>query len=116
MIPVCFSTDGRYIYSVLDQKPKRTALTRLRRVKNILANPQATLLVDHYEEDWGNLWYIMVSGRADLVMEGQEQTIAVALLREKYRQYREMDITLNPVIKITPENIVSWGVEFGGHA
>ena len=58
----------------------------------------------------------MVSGRADLVMEGQEQTIAVALLREKYRQYREMDITLNPVIKITPESIVSWGVEFGGHA
>ena len=116
VIPVCFSTDGRYIYSVLDQKPKRTALTRLRRVKNILANPQATLLVDHYEEDWGNLWYIMVSGRANLVLEGQEHTIAVALLREKYRQYREMDITLNPVIKITPENIVSWAVELGGHA
>ena len=109
VIPVCFSTDGRYIYSVLDQKPKRTALTRLRRVKNILANPQATLLVDHYEEDWGKLWYIMVSGQADLVMEGQEQTNAISLLREKYRQYREMDIALNPIIKITPENIVSWG-------
>ena len=109
VIPVCFSTDGRYIYSVLDQKPKRTALTRLRRVKNILANPQATLLVDHYEEDWGKLWYIMVSGQADLVMGGQEQTNAISLLREKYRQYREMDIALNPVIKITPENIVSWG-------
>jgi len=109
VIPVCFSTDGRYIYSVLDQKPKRTALTRLRRVKNILANPQAALLVDHYEEEWGNLWYIMVSGRADLVMEGQEQTDAVALLREKYQQYRDMDIALNPVIKITPDNIVSWG-------
>ena len=109
VIPVCFSTDGRYIYSVLDQKPKRTALTRLRWVKNILANPQATLLVDHYEEDWGKLWYIMVSGQADLVMEGQEQTNAISLLREKYGQYREMDIALNPVIKITPENIVSWG-------
>jgi PPOX class probable F420-dependent enzyme len=109
VIPVCFTTDGRYIYSVLDQKPKRTALTRLRRVKNVLANPQATLLVDHYEEDWGNLWYIMVSGQADLVMEGQEQTNAISLLREKYQQYREMDIALNPVIKITPENIVSWG-------
>ena len=111
VIPVCFSTDGRYIYSVLDQKPKRTALTRLRRVKNILANPQATLLVDHYEEDWGNLWYIMVSGRADLVVKGQEQTAAVALLRDKYQQYQEMDIALNPVIKITPENVVSWGLE-----
>ena len=109
VIPVCYSTDGRYIYSVLDQKPKRTALTKLRRVKNILANPKATLLVDHYEEDWVNLWYIMVSGQADLVTEGQEQINAVALLQDKYQQYREMDIALNPVIKITPENIVSWG-------
>jgi len=108
VIPVCFSTDGRSIYSVLDQKPKRTSLTRLRRVKNILANPQATLLVDHYEEDWGSLWYLMVSGRAELVMDGQEQIDAVALLRDKYQQYRMMDIGLNPVIKITPENIVSW--------
>ena len=108
VIPVCFSTDGRSIYSVLDQKPKRTSLFRLRRVKNILANPQATLLVDHYEEDWGNLWYLMVSGRAELVLHGQEQTDAVALLRDKYQQYRMMDIGLNPVIKITPENIVSW--------
>ena len=108
VIPVCFSTDGRSIYSVLDQKPKRTSLFRLRRVKNILANPQATLLVDHYEEDWDNLWYLMVSGRAELVLHGQEQTDAVALLRDKYQQYRLMDIGLNPVIKITPENIVSW--------
>ena len=108
VIPVCFSTDGRSIYSVLDQKPKRTSLFRLRRVKNIMANPQATLLVDHYEEDWGNLWYLMVSGRAELVLHGQEQTDAVALLRDKYQQYRMMDIGLNPVIKITPENIVSW--------
>jgi PPOX class probable F420-dependent enzyme len=111
VIPVCFATDGRYIYSVLDKKPKRTALTRLRRVKNILANPQATLLVDHYEEDWGNLWYLMVSGQAELLIDGQEQIEALVLLRNKYHQYREMDIGLNPVIKITPENIVSWGRE-----
>ena len=114
VIPVCFTTDGRSIYSVLDQKPKRTGLTRLRRVKNILANPQATLLVDHYEEDWGNLWYLMVSGRAELLMDGQEQTNAVSLLREKYDQYRAMDIGLNPVIKITPENIVSWTAQPAG--
>ncbi len=108
VIPVCFTTDGRCTYTVLDQKPKRSGLTRLRRVKNILANPQATLLVDHYEEDWGNLWYLMVSGRAELLMDGQEQADAVSLLRDKYQQYRAMDIGLNPVMKITPENIVSW--------
>jgi len=51
----------------------------------------------------------MVSGQADLVTEGQEQINAVVLLQDKYQQYREMDIARNPVIKITPENIVSWG-------
>ncbi|MCH8962088.1 MAG: NTP transferase domain-containing protein [Bacteroidetes bacterium] len=50
VIPVCFAVEGDVIYSVLDQKPKRTSLTRLRRVRNILANPQVALVVDHYED------------------------------------------------------------------
>ena len=111
VIPVCFTTDGRFIYSVLDQKPKRAALTRLRRVRNIQANPQVTLLIDHYEEDWERLWYMMVAGRAELLLEGDERISAITILREKYQQYREMDIGLNPVIKIAPPKIVSWGVD-----
>ena len=38
-IPVCFAFNGETIYIVLDQKPKSVELTRLRRVRNILANP-----------------------------------------------------------------------------
>ena len=111
VIPVCFTTDGRFIYSVLDQKPKRTSLNRLRRVRNIQANPQVTLLIDHYEEDWNRLWYMMVAGRAELLLEGDERVSAITILREKYHQYREMDIGLNPVIKISPAKVVSWGVD-----
>ena len=109
MIPVCFATRGQFIYSVLDQKPKRAALTRLRRVRNIQANPQVTLLVDHYEEDWSRLRYILVAGRAELLLEGEERVAAIALLRDKYPQYRGMDIDQNPVIKITATRVVSWG-------
>ena len=36
VIPVCYAFDGRFIYSVLDQKPKNVSLTRLRRVRNVL--------------------------------------------------------------------------------
>ena len=111
VIPVCFTTDGRFIYSVLDRKPKRTALTRLRRIRNIQANPQVTLLIDHYEEDWNRLWYMMVAGRAELLLEGEERVSAITILREKYYQYRDMDIGLNPVIKIFPTKVVSWGVD-----
>ena len=130
VIPVCFVLDnqsaGHPIYSVLDQKPKRAALTRLRRVRNILDNPQVALVVDHYEPDWGKLWYILVTGMAELLTEdtppahpepveglehlaGQdERSRAIHLLRVKYPQYREMEIDANPVIKITPRRVTAW--------
>ena len=116
VIPVCFalggdSIDGQSVYSVLDQKPKRASLTRLRRVKNILANPQAALIVDHYEEAWDRLWYILVRGPAELLLDGEERTAAVEVLRHKYTQYLEMDIAANPVIKLTPQSIVTWGLD-----
>ena len=111
VVPVCFAAGAESIYSVLDQKPKRASLTRLRRVKNIQANPQVTLLVDHYEEDWSRLWYIMVVGRGELLLKGEERIEAVDILRAKYRQYQTMDIDENPVIKITPSKVVSWGAD-----
>ena len=108
-IPVCFAYDGESIYIVLDQKPKTVELSRLRRVRNILSNPQASLIADHYDEDWQALRYVLVSCRAEL-LEGDEREAAgaVALLREKYWQYREMDLDGNPVIKLTPQRFTVW--------
>ena len=114
VIPVCFVLEGDVIYSVLDQKPKRTALNRLRRVRNILANPQVALVVDHYEEAWDRLWYILVRGRAELLLEGGERVRAIGLLRQKYDQYQDMDIQANPVIKIVASGTVAWGLDPGG--
>ncbi len=109
VIPVCFVYDGRAIYIVLDQKPKTVELTRLRRVRNILDNPQAALVVDHWDEDWLALRYVLVSCRADLLNGVEEEAArAVSLLREKYRQYREMDLDGNPVIKLTPQRFTAW--------
>ena len=108
VVPVCFVFDGQAIYSVLDAKPKTTPLRQLRRVKNILANPQASLVVDHYEEDWDKLQYILVSGDAELLESGEEWALAIAMLREKYPQYQAMDLDQNPVIKITPVRYSPW--------
>ena len=109
VIPVCYVFDGRALFSVLDQKPKSAELIRLRRVKNIQANPQVSLVVDHYEEDWSRLGYILVIGKAEVLLEGEEHDGAVRLLREKYSQYRAMALEANPVIKITPNRMVCWG-------
>ena len=111
VIPVCYAVMNGKIYSVLDQKPKRATLTRLRRVRNILVNPQVSLVVDHYEENWERLWYILISGHAELLEEGEERPAAILVLREKYAQYRAMNIDHNPVIKITPSHVVSWGFQ-----
>lgn len=109
VIPICYAFDGESLYSVLDQKPKRTALARLRRVRNIQANSKVALVVDHYEEDWTRLGYVLVSGTAELLEVGSERAEAVELLRRKYSQYRDMDIAENPVIKITPHKYIAWG-------
>ena len=116
VIPVCFALDeseaGVAIYIALDQKPKSAELTGLRRVRNILENPRAALVVDHYDPDWTQLWYILLSGSAQLLEddpgEAEERRRAVRLLRQKYPQYRTMDIDDSPVIKITPHRATAW--------
>tara|TARA_Y100000758_G_scaffold37292_1_gene24377 strand:+ start:1255 stop:1689 length:435 start_codon:yes stop_codon:yes gene_type:complete len=108
VVPVCFVFDGQAIYSVLDAKPKTTPLRRLRRVKNILANPQVSLVVDHYEENWDKLQYILVSGDAELLESDEKWVVAIAMLREKYPQYQAMDLDQSPVIKITPVRYSPW--------
>ena len=111
VIPVCYVFDGEAIYSVLDAKPKSTSLRQLRRVRNILANPQVSLVVDHYDDDWSRLRYVLVIGDAGLLEEGEEWARAIAMLREKYPQYQGMDLDESPVIKITPARYVPWSFQ-----
>ena len=109
VIPICFAYDGSFFYSAIDQKPKRTYGMNLKRTRNILSNPQVALILDHYEEEWSQLWYVLIKGQGELLQSGQEHRTAIELLRQKYPQYRTMDIEGNPVIKIKPTAIVSWG-------
>jgi len=112
MVPVCYATDGRAYYSAIDAKPKRTPPERLRRVQNIRANPQVALLIDHYEEDWRRLRYVLVQGQAELLAEGAEFRSARELLLAKYPQYATVPLA-EPglMIKITPERVVAWSAE-----
>ena len=113
VIPICFHYDGHRFYSVLDQKPKRTAVTNLKRVRNILSNPKVALVIDHWQEDWQGLWYVLINGTADLLHEGEEHQQALSSLREKYPQYRAMDLDTNPIIRITPTHTIRWGQPAG---
>ncbi len=109
VVPVCYATDGRAYYSPIDAKPKRTPAARLKRVRNIRANPRVALLIDHYEEDWARLRFLMVQGRAELLDGGTEWQTARTLLEAKYPQYGAMPLPPEgPVIKIVPDHVVGW--------
>jgi PPOX class probable F420-dependent enzyme len=114
VVPVCYATDGQAYYSAIDLKPKRVPPERLRRVRNIRANPRVALLIDHYEEDWRALSYVMVQGRAELLAEGAERDAARELLTAKYSQYARMPLGgAGLMIKITPERVVAWSAAAG---
>jgi PPOX class probable F420-dependent enzyme len=110
LVPVCFVLLGNTVYHAIDAKPKSVDPMKLRRVRNVRANPNAAILVDHYEEDWRRLWFVLVEGRARVLLDGLEQRRAIAALRRKYRQYR---ITLPlaadaPVIALDVERLRQW--------
>jgi coenzyme F420-0:L-glutamate ligase / coenzyme F420-1:gamma-L-glutamate ligase len=109
VVPVCFAWHDSYIYIALDDKPKSVAPRRLKRVRNILENPHASFLIDHYSEDWSHLSYTLVSGTASLEEPGgPHHKAAIPLLRDKYPQYQEMAIDQQPVIAIAVESVRSW--------
>lgn len=111
VVPVCFAYDGRCIYTPLDKKEKNVIPGELKRVRNIMSNPRISLVVDGYYEDWKRLYFVLISGHAEVIKEGEEYRKALKILSLKYPQYIKMgleDAGL-PVIKIVPEKIVSWG-------
>ncbi len=87
VVPVCSADDGRVFYTALDLKPKQRQPEMLARVRHIKANPNISLLIDEYTENWEALWYVLVRGTATLLYEGEEQRKAHELLRDKYPKY-----------------------------
>jgi PPOX class probable F420-dependent enzyme len=101
VVPVCFTLHEGRIVTAVDAKPKAT--TALARLDNVRATGRASLLVDHYEEDWSRLWWVRVDGPAAVV----DDDAAIDALAAKYEQYRAARPG-GPVIAITPDRWRSW--------
>jgi PPOX class probable F420-dependent enzyme len=112
IVPVCFAYDGKVFYSAIDRKPKRVPGERLARLQNIRAVPRVALLIDEYGEDWTQLWYILIRGKAKLIPDSahEERAWAIRKLRAKYPQYAQGMLPDDaPIIRIIPERTTSWG-------
>src|SRR5581483_615728 len=105
VVPICFALDGRNVYFAVDHKPKRTQ--DLKRLRNIAANPRVAVLVHHYEHDWNRLWWVRIDGVAHVMEPGDDAERAVALLRDRYPQYRDRPPD-GPVVAIAIERMTGW--------
>ena len=108
LVPVCFVVSGGALYITIDQKPKGD-VRALKRLRNIAENPVASFVADRWDEDWSRLGWVMLRGPAQILDDGAEHEQAQALLRSRYPQYRQMELSGLPVIAIRIERVTSWG-------
>ena len=70
-MPVTFAVQGDIIVIAIDHKPKRSM--NLKRLRNIADNPRVSLLVDSYDDDWSQLWWVRADGVAAVLEEDTER-------------------------------------------
>jgi PPOX class probable F420-dependent enzyme len=109
VVPVCYALAPDTLYITIDQKPKRGPTAALKRLRNIAENPVVAVVVDHYDEDWTRLGWVMLRGGAEILTNGTEHDAAQALLKSRYAQLHTMDIAELPVIAVRIERAMSWG-------
>jgi PPOX class probable F420-dependent enzyme len=105
VVPVVFAVHGDVVYTAVDAKRKSTQ--RLRRLANIEANPTVSMLVDHYDDDWSQLWWVRADGVATIHYSGDEMAAGYALLRAKYSQYQRIALD-GPVVTVEVRRWASW--------
>ena len=110
VVPVVFAVVDGKIYVPVDGKQKKD-IERLKRLDNIRENEKVSFLVDHYEDDWAKLGFVMLFGSATIIHADTDSVYdkAAERLREKYAQYRG-PITIHAwMIEIKPHHAASWG-------
>lgn len=105
LVPVIFAVCDDVVYTAVDAKPKTTH--KLRRLANIEHNPNVSFLVDHYDDDWTQLWWVRADGVATVHHDGAVMTAGYAALRAKYVQYQTISLN-GPVIAVAVQRWASW--------
>ena len=111
LVPVCFELVDEHVWIAIDDKPKRSSDPMdLARVRDVLARPRVTLLIDRWDEDWSRLGWVRIDGRAAVVASGGAgHAAAIDALRAKYPQYRAHELEGRPAIRVSIERVVAWG-------
>ena len=107
VIPVCFVLLDGAVYIAIDEKPKSGR--RLQRLRNIESTGSAALVVDHYDEDWTQLAWVLARGPAAIIgASDPRHAPALVALRDKYPQYRAMALETAELIVLAVERWTCW--------
>ena len=122
LVPICFVVDGDgaiagplTLWSAIDEKPKRSAdPMHLARVRDILARPTATVLIDRWDEDWSRLAWARLDCDAEILPAAGDADAAgcgraIAALRAKYPQYEAQRLEDRPLIRLRCRVGAWWG-------
>lgn len=117
LVPVTFALLDGYVVFAVDHKPKTA--TRLRRLTNIDQNSQVSFLVDRYDDDWNELWWVRIDADAEILRAaagtglagsaGTERDRALNVLSAKYHQYREFR-PHGDVVSSRIRSVTGWAV------
>jgi PPOX class probable F420-dependent enzyme len=105
IVAVTFVLEGDIVVSAVDHKPKRTQ--HLQRLRNLEERPVASLLVDHYEDEWSKLWWVRLDLDVEIVRDGPRRT---DLLEPLIRKYADYGVTApqGPVLRMAVRSTTSW--------
>jgi PPOX class probable F420-dependent enzyme len=109
LVPIVFATHAGVLWSAIDEKPKSTR--DLARVRHLRRDPRATLLLDHYDDDWKRLWWIRLDVIGTVVEpDALDRAAALEALRGKYAQYRARGLLASdaPLLRFEIQAIRSW--------
>jgi PPOX class probable F420-dependent enzyme len=83
-VPVVFAVvDGLIVVPIDTVKPKRS--TRLTRVANLARDPRCVLLVEHYADDWSQLWWVRIHALGSVLAPEAAWLDALAVRYPPYR-------------------------------
>jgi PPOX class probable F420-dependent enzyme len=105
IVAVTFALDDDIVVSAVDHKPKRTQ--QLQRLRNLEERPTASLLVDHYEDDWSKLWWVRLDLDVEIARDGPRRTVLLEPLIRKYADYR-VTAPRGPVLVMAVRSTTSW--------
>jgi PPOX class probable F420-dependent enzyme len=104
VMPVTYALAEGRIWSVIDDKPKRSGEpARLRFVRR---DPRAALTVDRYSDDWDDLAWVQVLGTVEIV-EATAGAAGLEALSRKYEQYRAQPPP-GPLLALRPQRHLWW--------